>query len=70
MFLDFMKTLLKIEADRFITEMTLKLDFFRIIYDIINTIYINEILVNKDNLDDMLCFIGSFIKIYLKAMQN
>ena len=70
LYLEFMNNLYKIDADKFLTEITLKLDFFRIIYDLIGQIYINEIIVNKEHLDDILCFISNFIKVYLKAMTN
>ena len=44
-FLNFLDYLVRIKADNFLIEITLKLDFFGYIRDILDCIYINETLV-------------------------
>ena len=60
--------MIKIKADKFLTEITLKLDFFGYIRDIINSIYVNDTLIAKIDFNDILAFIQKFVLLYLNVM--
>ena len=69
-FLNFIESLISIKADKFLTEITLKLDFFGIIIDVLRKIYINDILINKDEYYDILSFIRKLIQLYVSIFKE
>lgn len=66
LFLGFMEVLFEHKAEKFLIEITLKLDFFGIIQDVMSSIFVNEILINEHMHGDILVFIAKFMRLYSK----
>lgn len=65
-----MNNLVKIRAEKFMLEITIKLGFFDLIANFLQTVYVNETYITSYNIGNTMFFIKEFTKVYINMIKE